>query len=172
MTQFADQKAQDQQEREAANALLEACRARGLSLATAESCTGGGVGGAITAIAGSSDVFQGGIISYSNAVKQGVLGVPASVLKTVGAVSEECAKAMAEGASRVLNAGAAVSITGIAGPGGGSTQKPVGLVIFGFVTELGGEATTSVQHFSGNRDEVRAQSRLFALTELRSRLVR
>ena len=98
-----------------------------MTCATAESCTGGGVGYAITAVSGSSAVFWGGIISYDNSVKHGVLGVPEEVLATKGAVSSECAAAMAEGAKRLLKTDLAVSLTGIAGPGGGSDLKPVGI---------------------------------------------
>ena len=97
----------------------------GRTCGTAESCTGGGIGSAITSVAGSSAVFMGGVISYDNSVKHGVLGVPDDVLSTKGAVSSECAAAMAAGARRLLETDLAVSITGIAGPGGGSAEKPV-----------------------------------------------
>ena len=109
-----------------AEKLVNALIGKKLTCATAESCTGGGVGYAITAVAGSSAVFWGGIISYDNSVKRDVLGVPEEVLATKGAVSSECAAAMAEGARRRLNTDLSVSITGIAGPGGGSAEKPVG----------------------------------------------
>ena len=127
---------------------------RKLTCATAESCTGGGVGHAITGVAGSSAVFWGGIISYDNSVKQGVLGVPEEVLATKGAVSSECATAMAEGARRLLKTDLAVSITGIAGPGGGSPDKPVGLVWFGLSSKTGTITEKSV--FPGDREAVRA----------------
>ena len=126
---------------------------RNLTCATAESCTGGGVGYAITSVAGSSAVFWGGIISYDNSVKRGVLGVPKEVLATKGAVSSECAAAMAEGARRLLNTDFAVSVTGIAGPGGGSAEKPVGLVWFGLASKTG--TTTEKKIFSGDREAVR-----------------
>ena len=110
--------------------LLDLCREQNLRLATAESCTGGLVAGAITAIAGSSDVFDRGFVTYSNVAKEEMLGVPADILERFGAVSAETARAMAHGAVERSFADIAVSITGIAGPGGGSAEKPVGLVHF------------------------------------------
>ena len=110
-----------------AEKLVKTLIGKTLTCATAESCTGGGVGYAITGVPGSSAVFRGGIISYDNSVKHCVLDVPEEVLATRGAVSSECAAAMAEGARRLLDTDLAVSITGIAGPGGGSDEKPVGL---------------------------------------------
>ena len=109
-------------------AVLELCRERGLTLATAESCTGGLVAARLTSVPGSSDVFLGGVVSYANEVKTAALGVPEDVLAAHGAVSAETAAAMAEGARRRLDADVAVAVTGIAGPGGGSDEKPVGLV--------------------------------------------
>jgi nicotinamide-nucleotide amidase len=111
-------------------AVLDACRASGLMVATAESCTGGMVAAALTDIAGSSDVFERGFVTYSNAAKQAMLAVPAAVLEQHGAVSRETAEAMADGARAHSAADIAVSITGVAGPGGGSPEKPVGLVHF------------------------------------------
>ena len=125
-----------------------------LTCATAESCTGGGVGYAITSVSGASAVFWGGVVSYDNSVKHGVLGVPEEVLATKGAVSPECAAAMAEGARRLLKTDLAISITGIAGPGGGSAEKPVGLVWFGLASATG--TTTDSKIFPGDRDTVRA----------------
>jgi nicotinamide-nucleotide amidase len=116
--------------RAAAKHLLDVCRARGLRVATAESCTGGLVAGALTEIPGSSDVVERGFVVYSNAAKESMLGVPAATLKRYGAVSAEIAVAMAAGALKNSQADLTVSITGIAGPGGGSKQKPVGLVHF------------------------------------------
>ncbi len=116
--------------RAAAKRLLDVCRARGLRVATAESCTGGLVAGALTEIPGSSDVVERGFVVYSNAAKETMLGVPAATLKRYGAVSEQTAIAMAAGALKNSQADLTVSITGIAGPGGGSKQKPVGLVHF------------------------------------------
>lgn len=125
-----------------------------LTCATAESCTGGGVGSAITGVPGSSEVFWGGVISYDNSVKRGVLGVPQDVLETKGAVSAECAEAMAQGVRTLLKTDLAVSITGIAGPGGGSAEKPVGLVWFGLATANG--VSTERRVFDGDRAAVRA----------------
>jgi nicotinamide-nucleotide amidase len=110
--------------------LLDLCRKRGLQIATAESCTGGLVAGVLTEIAGASDVVECGFVVYSNAAKQSMLGVPALTLKRHGAVSAETAIAMAAGALKNSKADISVAITGIAGPGGGTKQKPVGLVHF------------------------------------------
>lgn len=123
--------------RAAAIDVLEACRARGWRVATAESCTGGLVAGALTEIAGSSDVVECGFVVYSNEAKQAMLGVPAATLKRFGAVSAETAVAMAAGALKHSPAHLAVSITGIAGPGGGTKQKPVGLVHFAVASRDG-----------------------------------
>jgi nicotinamide-nucleotide amidase len=113
-----------------AGALLELCRARGLKIATAESCTGGLVAGLLTEIAGSSDVVERGFVTYSNDSKREMIGVRAQTLAAHGAVSEETAREMAQGALGHSRADIAVSITGVAGPGGGSAAKPVGLVHF------------------------------------------
>jgi nicotinamide-nucleotide amidase len=120
----------DAELRRSAKRLLELCRARGLRIATAESCTGGLVVAALTDIAGSSDVVDRGFVTYSNAAKQAMLGVPELTLDRHGAVSGQTATAMAAGALKNSQADLAVSITGIAGPGGGTKQKPVGLVYF------------------------------------------
>lgn len=114
----------------AAVRVLDACRARGLTVATAESCTGGLVAGALTDIAGSSDVVDGGFVTYSNTAKERMLGVPHAILLRHGAVSRETAEAMALGVLEHAPVDLAVAITGIAGPGGGSADKPVGLVHF------------------------------------------
>ena len=108
--------------------VLDQLRQRGQSVAVAESCTGGGLGAALAAVPGASDVFLGGVIAYANRVKQQVLGVPEALLETHGAVSDPVAEAMAEGARRLTGADWGLAITGVAGPGGGSEQKPVGLV--------------------------------------------
>jgi len=120
----------DEALREAAVRVLDACRLHGLKVATAESCTGGLVAAALTEIAGSSDVVDRGFVTYSNAAKEAMLGVPAATLERHGAVSRETADAMAAGALAMSNADITVAITGIAGPGGGSVEKPVGLVHF------------------------------------------
>lgn len=113
-----------------ARVVLDKARASGLTLVTAESCTGGLVVGALTAMAGSSDVVDRGFVTYSNTAKTQMLGVPQALIAEHGAVSQPVAVAMAEGALKVSGAGLAVSVTGIAGPGGGSADKPVGLVCF------------------------------------------
>ena len=113
-------------------------------------------GYAITGVAGSSTVYGGGIISYDNLVKHGVLGVPGEVLATKDAVSSECAKAMAEGARRRLDTDFAVSVTGIAGPGSGNAEKSVGLVWFGLASKTG--TITEMKMFSGDRETVRASA--------------
>ena len=141
--------------------MVELYRAHGKTCATAESCTGGLVGCAVTSVSGSSEVFLGGIISYANEVKMNVLGVPREVLDTVGAVSSECAAAMAEGARRLTGADVAVSTTGIAGPGGGSAEKPVGLVWFGLATAEGTRTEKAI--FRGDREGVRANAVTHAL---------
>lgn len=146
--------------RVAAN-LVSLLAARGLVCATAESCTGGGVGAAITAVPGSSAVFAGGVISYANEVKRDVLGVPADTLAAVGAVSPETAEAMAVGARALLKTDLAVSLTGIAGPDGGSADKPVGLVWFGLATK--DAVRTEKVLFAGDRARVREQAVLHAL---------
>ena len=142
----------------AAEKLVKVLTEKRLTCATAESCTGGGVGYAITAVSGSSAVFWGGIISYDNSVKRDVLGVPEEVLTTNGAVSSECAAAMAEGAKRLLKTDLAVSLTGIAGPGGGSAEKPVGLVWFGLASGGSRSCATVITEkkvFPGDREAVR-----------------
>lgn len=144
-----------------AETLVELLKARGLTCATAESCTGGGVGAAITAVPGSSAVFYGGVISYDNSVKESVLGVTRETLSSVGAVSSECAAQMANGARRLLKTDLAVSLTGIAGPDGGSEEKPVGLVWFGLASKDGVRTEKAI--FAGDRAQVRAQAVLHAL---------
>jgi len=121
----------------AAKRLLDLCRKRGLRIATAESCTGGLVAGVLTEIAGASDVVECGFVVYSNEAKESMLGVPASTLKRHGAVSAETAIAMAAGALKNSEADISVAITGIAGPGGGTKQKPVGLVHFAAASHSG-----------------------------------
>ncbi len=129
---------------------------RGKTLVTAESLTGGGIGAALTAIPGSSEVYKGGIISYTNWVKHNLLGVPEEILSTYGAVSEPTAKAMAEGVRQALKADVAVSVTGLAGPGGDDYGNPVGTVFIG----CSDASKTMVKHciFSGSREEIRRQT--------------
>jgi nicotinamide-nucleotide amidase len=140
-----------------AKGLLETYRRQGLRVATAESCTGGLVAACLTAIAGSSDVFDRGFVTYSNEAKMDLLGVPAALLEAHGAVSDEVARAMAEGALAHSRADVAVAITGIAGPGGGSEQKPVGLVFMG-VARKGGSTVVERHVFPGDRSDVRRAS--------------
>jgi nicotinamide-nucleotide amidase len=143
-------------------ALLADLRARGLQLATAESCTGGLIAAALTHIPGSSDVVDRGFVTYSNAAKTEMLGVPAALIDTHGAVSQPVAAAMAEGAVARSAATIAVSVTGIAGPGGGSADKPVGLVWFG-CARRGHTAITEHVVFPGDRAAVRAATVAHAL---------
>lgn len=130
--------------------LISELRARKMTIGTAESCTAGMIASNLGDIPGASDVFVGGIVSYANEVKENVLGVPESVLNTVGAVSEECAEYMARGAMQKLGCDIAVSVTGIAGPGGGTAEKPVGTVCFGVADKNG--SYTETKHFSGKSD--------------------
>ncbi len=127
--------------------LVRALRDKGWKMATAESCTGGLVAGAITDVAGSSDVFDRGFVTYSNAAKSDMLGVPPALIAQHGAVSEQVARAMAEGALKHSQANVAVAITGVAGPGGGSDEKPVGLVHFACATQ---QKTTHLEIYFGN----------------------
>ena len=145
-----------------AEAVLAACRSVGLMVATAESCTGGMVAAALTAIAGSSDVMERGFVTYSNAAKTELLGVPPGLIAAEGAVSEAVARAMAEGALRHSAADLAVAVTGIAGPGGGSAAKPVGLVWFGRARRGAATVTRHVV-FPGDRAAVRAAATREAL---------
>jgi nicotinamide-nucleotide amidase len=154
--------------------LSEICVANRLQIVTAESCTGGLVAKLITDRAGSSQWFERGFVTYSNISKQEMLGVDSLLLEQWGAVSEPVAVAMAEGALKHSQAQLALSITGIAGPEGGTASKPVGTVCFGWAVSaelkntehLKNELKTVTQHFSGDRDEVRFQSAKFALQNL------
>lgn len=134
-------------------------------LVTAESCTGGGIAQIVTSLAGSSQWFERGFVTYSNASKQELLRVSLDTLTRFGAVSEECAAAMAAGALDNSHADIAVSVTGIAGPDGGSADKPVGTVCFGWCQRGQATRTTRVV-FAGNREQVRRQSVLMALQGL------
>ncbi|BCH32802.1 competence damage-inducible protein A [Mesorhizobium sp. L-8-10] len=144
--------------RELAEKLLAACRAHGIMLATAESCTGGLIAGALTDIAGSSDVVDRGFVTYSNAAKMEMVGVSAATLDAFGAVSRETAVEMAAGALARSHAGIAIAVTGIAGPGGGSAEKPVGLVWFGIA--LRGRAVAAEQRLfeDKSRDYIREET--------------
>jgi nicotinamide-nucleotide amidase len=141
--------------------VLELARERGLTLATAESCTGGLVGARLTEVPGASDVFLGAVVAYANEIKEALLGVSAETLQEHGAVSAECALEMARGARRALGADVALSITGIAGPDGGSSDKPVGLV---FLCVAAAEQTVAQEiRFTGDRDQIRRYATVAAL---------
>ncbi len=142
--------------------LLAVLRAAGLMVATAESCTGGLIAGALTEIAGSSDVVDRGFVTYSNEAKTEMLGVPAELIAAHGAVSEAVARAMAEGAMARSRAGVTVSVTGVAGPGGGSAEKPVGTVWFGAARRNGTTISERIV-FAGDRSAVREATVRYAL---------
>ena len=149
----------------AATALLTECRTYGLMLATAESCTGGLIAGILTEIAGSSDVLDRGFVTYSNAAKSDMLGVPPELIEADGAVSGPVAASMADGALLRSQAALAVAVTGVAGPGGGSQDKPVGTVWFG-VASRGASVVTERQMFPGDRTAVRRATVEHALAML------
>ena len=142
---------------------------RGLMLATAESCTGGWVAQAVTSIAGSSEWFERGFVTYSNDAKRELLGVRASTLSRHGAVSEETAREMASGALKRSEAHVALAVTGVAGPGGGTRKKPVGMVCFAWSGPKGG-TQSAVRRFAGGRESVRRQSVVAALQGLLERI--
>ncbi len=150
-----------------AEAVLAACRARNWHVATAESCTGGLVAAALTAIAGSSDVVDRGFVTYSNKAKMELLGVPEETIAAHGSVSAETAAAMARGAVARAGVDLAVSVTGVAGPGGWTPQKPVGLVYLGVAKRDGG-ANVERRMFSGDRAEVRQAALIEALELLQA----
>ncbi|WP_294195288.1 CinA family protein [uncultured Cloacibacillus sp.] len=141
---------------ELASRVIEIFREKGLSLALAESCTGGMIAETITNVAGASDIFYGSAVTYVNSAKEHILGVAHETLEKHGAVSSECAEEMACGARRVYGADVAMSVTGIAGPGGGSEGKPVGTVWLGLATKDGAE--TFRRRFDGDRAAVRRQT--------------
>lgn len=155
-------------------ALIAELRKHNKTLATAESCTCGMISSKVGDIPGASDVFLGGVVSYSNDVKMNILSVPEATLKSVGAVSEECAGFMAEGARRVIGADIAISVTGIAGPGGGTDEKPVGTVCFGIADENGTYVET--KHFGGKTDRAKirrlttAHAMMLAIRRLRGEI--
>jgi len=157
--------------------VLETARALKLKIATAESCTGGLVAGALTEIPGSSDVFERGFVTYSNEAKTEMLGVDAGLIKSLGAVSIGVAEAMARGAAQRAGADLAVSVTGIAGPGGGSATKPVGMVCFAVeryrpapILNLSSGSSFECQFGDIGRSEVRLKSVVFALNLLLNHL--
>jgi len=153
-----------------ASVVLEQLRQRGETLAVAESCTGGGLGAALAAVPGASDVFLGGVIAYANSVKQGLLGVPSALLEVHGAVSDPVAQAMAEGVRRATGADWALAITGVAGPGGGSAEKPVGLVHLAVAGPAGCSSEGVRFSPSRGRDWIQTLSAGEALNRLRLQL--
>lgn len=151
---------------ESAAKTIQTCKSAGFMVATVESCTGGLVAGALTSVSGSSDVVDRGFVTYSNEAKNELVGVPMDLIEAHGAVSAEVAEAMARGGVARSHAQIAVSITGIAGPSGGTETKPVGLVHFGCYRD-GGAVSLYHEIFDGNRDDVRAASILQALAMIR-----
>jgi nicotinamide-nucleotide amidase len=152
-----------------AKELGQRLKAQGERLVTAESCTGGWVAQVVTSVAGSSDWFERGFVTYSNDAKQELLGVQASTLKKHGAVSEEAAREMAQGALERSKGTVALAVTGVAGPGGGSRDKPVGMVCFAWAYGKGLESET--RRFSGDRERVRRQSVIHALEGVLKRII-
>ena len=148
--------------------LTELLVSKNLTISVAESCTGGSLSSSLTSISGASSYFNCGFITYSNQSKIDMLGVNPESIEMYGAVSEKVAHEMVIGAGQRSHSDLAVSITGIAGPSGGSESKPVGMVCIGFF--FGGEVTTTTQFFSGSRSDIVLQSITFALTELSSKL--
>jgi nicotinamide-nucleotide amidase len=157
----------DHEMRDAAERVLYACRKRGFKVVTAESCTGGLVAATLTAIAGSSDVVERAYVTYANEAKREMLGVPWEALLGHGAVSEPVARLMAAGALVRSGADLAVSVTGVAGPGGGTAEKPVGLVHFA-AARTGHDIVAEQHVFPGDRDTIRRVSVITALTILAS----
>ena len=147
-----------------ASMVVKAATESGMKLSTAESCTGGLISGALTSVPGSSSVVLGGIVSYANGVKVASLGVDPKDLERVGAVSSEVAQQMAEGSRKALGSDIAVSVTGIAGPDGGTDEKPVGTVWFGLSSSRG--TNSNLKHFDGSREQVREQTVNYALSML------
>lgn len=164
----AGENAYGEEDVDLAAVVLEGARRAGLTLAVAESCTGGLVGGRLTAVPGSSDVFLGGVVAYRNEVKEELLGLPRAVLEREGAVSEAAARLMAEGVARRLGAGAAVAVTGIAGPAGGTPEKPVGTICF--ATTIGGKTESTRTILPGERHDIRTRAAQLALFQLLARL--
>ena len=157
-------------ERPVAELVLDLLRARGLTLAAAESCTGGLVGALVTDVPGASDVFLGSVVAYADAVKRDALGVAAETLRAHGAVSAQAAAEMAAGVRRTLGADVAVAVTGVAGPGGGTADKPVGLV---HLHVAAGDAESARElRLHGGRDEIRTRAAVVSLHEVRRLLAR
>jgi len=148
-----------------AAALIRVLKEKNMTISVAESCTGGLLGKELTEVAGSSEVFMGGVIAYSNDVKERVLRVPNNILVKYGAVSEETAKAMAIGAANIIRTRCSISVTGVAGPDGGTEEKPVGTVCIGYC--INGEAVTKKYEFPGDREAVRMRTVNTALREMR-----
>ena len=148
--------------------LSELLISKGLTISVAESCTGGSLSSSLTSISGASSYFNCGFVSYSNQSKIDMLGVSPESIEMYGAVSEKVAHEMVAGAGQKSHSNLAVSITGIAGPSGGSAAKPVGMVCIGFFFD--GEVTTTTQFFSGSRSDIVSQSIAYAMAELSSKL--
>jgi PncC family amidohydrolase len=149
--------------------LVSLLKSKKLKLSVAESCTGGMISSLITDIPGASEIFNGAIIAYSNDVKINQLNVSVDNLNKFGAVSEIVAGEMVKGVKSFLNSDVAISVTGIAGPGGGSVDKPVGTVCFGFV--INGKIITVINKFNGNRENVKKHASFFAIDYLRKHLL-
>jgi PncC family amidohydrolase len=143
-------------------------RERNWTISTAESCTGGLVSGLLTSIPGSSDYFRGGLIAYSNELKTDLLSVSPLTLKNCGAVSKETVKEMAAGVKKIFKTDVGISVSGIAGPGGGSEAKPVGTVVLG--VDIPQKIITNIEHFEGERNEIREQAGIQILKELKDLL--
>ena len=152
--------------------LAQILLAKGFKIALAESCTGGLLAAQLTSLAGSSDWFERGFVTYSNQAKEESIGVPKELIERYGAVSEEVAKAMAEGALNHSLAQISVAITGIAGPGGGSANKPIGMVCFAWGLRVDDQIQTRAQtkHFSGDRQRIREQACVYAIELLLAQL--
>lgn len=146
------------------NILVEKCTASGISIAVAESCTGGLIAHRITNVSGASAVFSGSVVAYANEVKMNLLGVPEEALTRCGAVSEPVALAMAEGVRNAMNTDFSAAVTGIAGPGGGTEEKPVGTVYIAVAGPAGTRAY--LHHFTGNRSDIKTQTAEAALSHL------
>ena len=151
-----------------AKKLTELLTSKNMSIAIAESCTGGSLSSSLTSIPGASSYFNCGFITYSNESKVNMLNVDSQTIELFGAVSEKVAYEMAMGAGQNSKSHLAISVTGVAGPSGGTPEKPVGMVCFGFYVD--GNVTTTTQFFSGVRSEIVSESIAFALTELTSKI--